>query len=461
MRRLARLAALIPVLIVVSYAAQASPFIVTVDVQGDTAIIGTDPSNIFGQGFSLPTAPGAFAYDAKFSFDLANLNLTSPRTTLPLFGSYVGQTNATFTALGRTFSISSPSGGLSLTSIAGSNFYAQQAASGTASLDVSVNPAALGNPIKTAGLAGSFSYAPPPSGDPLTRTIFTSGSTSLIANVNSITYSGPGCASVVNSAAFNLSTSGRSLTFEPVQMRAKFQPAGMTLDQAANACGYLAFDWQQKIVGLSKNGAPVQSPFHANDNPSVPLNPPFSDPVKSGYVEGEKCGNVLSSRENTAFPFYYYTDSNPPLDCYALANHENGGAFLDFSDLPGISGGPTISLETALVGVLLGNKASSPIHLWDWQTDFNPGACLKTGDPKSCLGGILVTDFPLTPDEPVEGTGGIKILSIDGVPASSNPSVPEPNPIIVFCTAMLAYISLRYIVVCGRRSYEMDSPNIT
>ena len=89
---------------------------------------------------------GAFSYDAKFTYDLSQVN----GSVLPNLVGYTGLTDATFTATvsGQTYtySLSDPNGSLTLSSASGDNFYDQRASNGTTSLDVFA-AAASGNPI--------------------------------------------------------------------------------------------------------------------------------------------------------------------------------------------------------------------------------------------------------------------------------------------------------------------------
>jgi hypothetical protein len=179
---------------------------VTVDVKGDTAIFGTDASHLFGSGPFVSMDTGAFPYEAKFTFDLSQVN----GFILPNLASATGLMDATFTALGQTFSIYDPEGSLTLSSAPGDNLYGQKISDGIASLDVAAipkppeTPPASANPITTAALAQTFNFAGTPFSfsslnGSLTRTIFTEGDTNILANVTSVAYSaGTSCPSIVS-----------------------------------------------------------------------------------------------------------------------------------------------------------------------------------------------------------------------------------------------------------------------
>lgn len=208
------------------------------------------------------------------------------------------------------------------------------------------------------------------------------------------------------------------------EMYATFTPQqGRTLTQAKTDCDVDNFDWQQTV-----NVLPSPIPSLVQPAIGVPLpDTPFLDPVVGGYVYDIKCpipGSISPSKAyRQAYPFYYY-NSGPPNDCFSLLYHENGNT-LDFNDVPkdpclpdgnpalqskwcrGTSAqlGSFLEFTTTLVGVKNGNPVPLGTHYWIWGSDFNG---LSGGIPQ------LASNAEV-PVDPGSGTGGVTILSVNGV----------------------------------------------
>ena len=161
------------------------------------------------------------------------------------------------------------------------------------------------------------------------------------------------------------SGSAVKLVVKSPQITAKYVPkGGVSLKDAASICGFIDFDWQQKIVLL-----PPPNPFRANLNPTVTLvaPPAFLDPPFGGYTY---LPDVYS------FPFYYraQNDITGEDSVYNLNAHEKHDAILGFLDEvmdPTLPSGDAISIVTSLVGVLPGYSASKPLVTFSWNSTFN------------------------------------------------------------------------------------------
>ena len=436
---------------------------VTVDITGDTAIGGFDGSQLFSPNVFISTDPGAFPYTATFTFDLSELNLTSASVAVSSVGLYSGLVNATFSAFGQSFSISDPAGNLSLVSpaAAGTTLYSQSASNGIASLNVAAVPAS-GNPIVSGGAAQSFSFAAAPYSG-LTRTLFMDGNTDIIANVNSVSYLGPGCSGIINGSVPKPSGGGTTIS-------TTFTPNGrLTLSQAASDCGYTDFEWLQKLT------IPAPSPVYAaNLQSGTPTNivgvtndPPanggYTYELYTGYPSGDfsypfycsgsdfNTGGVCAK---TATNFSYRDRPTDP--CLPNANGTPSQAWLDTTVMvPGPTGAPTtnqalcsdqlapvgdaLQFKTDLVGVL---------------TPFTPGTdcialdtCVDTGVGFSwsdtfngTAGGIAVpkNDVPI---DVGSGTGGITILGYSP-DASGGTDIPEPPTVLLLALATLTLITV-------------------
>ena len=214
----------------------------------------------------------------------------------------------------------------------------------------------------------------------------------------------PHCDAIVSGAVHVFSAGPRSLSSQDTSMKATFTPKfGLSLAAAAAACGVTDFNWQQKIFSL-----PSPSPFFAANNPLTPLTAPpsFNDPVPGGYTYSLQCdpGNFGMA---TAFPFYYAPQA-PANNCFSLAAHKTTNT-LSFFDAPAdplllLTAGGFVGFTTQLVGMHHGNTLGPVLFEWTWMSTFN-----------GTSGGVATinNDLPVDPDS---GTGGVTILTVNGVP---------------------------------------------
>src|SRR5271157_864688 len=235
-------------------------------------------------------------------------------------------------------------------------------------------------------------------------------------------------------------------------MIATFTPTSGTLIDAAKACGFQGFEWQQTITNL-----PCPSPFDANLSQGnkcpdgfLMAPPEFNDPPPGGYTAPPY---YLNDLKNYSFPFYYPEDialreeNNPSASTFCIAGKDCSfglcigpdctllvsldGTTLSFHDapsdpcLPGAdpaknlafcSGNtarqnPYMAFTTSLVGINQDDTASAPL---------NGGQRTWTDTYNGTSGGIPTTlnSLPVDPG----GTGGVTITSINGVQLP--PAVP-------------------------------------
>lgn len=258
----------------------------------------------------------------------------------------------------------------------------------------------------------------------------------------------------------------------------------------AGSCGFAKFDWQQVndvhltpnllkpenlsaaiSVGSLSAANIVSAPGNPYSDGTLQAGPPsqaqaFFDPPYGGYTyqSPPAPGAALWSRWQpntfTAWPFYYspldlssgcaiFDDNGcllPLSDTYTLNFFDSpksacnfGGmyAFTVYCDYETPLNPAFNRFTTRLVGVcgsspVLGcttpGQPSASLYQWTWITNFN-------GIPNGGLGGIAC-EPPLTmycdetssgtPAIPSSGTGGVTVVSIDGVPSPQvtvNPSV--------------------------------------
>jgi len=227
-----------------------------------------------------------------------------------------------------------------------------------------------------------------------------------------------------------------SLDGKPVGEYAIFAPGTdpngsnpLSLQAAANVCGFARFNWQQTITNLPARsdpskctlGGPFDSPptqplcLAATSNPTVvltagppPTGPSFLDPVPGGYTYELPQGD-------DAYPFYYtqaqltsgcIDDFNGMPGCVPIEdpNVNSIGGVLLFEDRPAnplLPPGQYANYTTSLVGIRQDGSTAS-LFSWSWKTNFDG----------TTLGGVAKN--LLLPD-PGSGTGGVTITSINGV----------------------------------------------
>ena len=350
---------------------------------------------------------------------------------------------------------------MTLVSATGHNGYAQSVSNGSATLDLFA-AAASGNPIAKPALAQSFSFkaqpfSSPGPGEPQSRIIFSDGSTNILADVNTVSYSS---AVSFNDIVKGVSTSlgGRllSTTLKPTNIGATFTPNfGLTVAQAEAAGGYSALDWQQTITDYPDNRITACANSACSETIEYSAaNVPFKDPPLYGYPGCNGSGQGSCSE---SYPFYYnafkLADTCAEFIGTFCAERVLGSNELNFFDSPGSPGlvdGDAVEFETRLVGVLptfvpdTGQDCvtSTPATCevvgpgFDWIDTFTGGDKIFSGN-----GGIipLLSDgkIPLT-----NGSGGITITRIVDVQSLA---VPELSTTVSFSLGMfvVALMSLQ------------------
>jgi hypothetical protein len=193
----------------------------------------------------------------------------------------------------------------------------------------------------------------------------------------------------------------------------------ISLATAAANCGFVGFDWQQTVEHLpppsdpSKCGLLLPKCPATTANPTTPLTAPpaFFDPPEGGYYY---LSLFPSSPSQNAYPFYYNRSLVPTgcayfdfeLDKCTLHITENNGNTLSFFDeptLPLLPHGEFVGFKTRLVGIV-SDSVAPVLAEWTWTSTYN-------GDN----GGIGQT-ASFSSASIANGTGGVTITSINGVP---------------------------------------------
>jgi hypothetical protein len=295
----------------------------------------------------------------------------------------------------------------------------------------------------------------------------------------------PSCSSILTNAVPMPTLGGNSASTngQPTTITATFTPqAGVTsLAAAAADCsinGYTlkGFNWESTITQL-----PSPSPFFAATDPCVEITPTYafvctslstpsllypsgiSDPPQGGYA------GIPSTAGR--FPFYWpeamlsfigYPCASSVPGC--AVETTNSLAFFDNPQdvcLPGVRSASELLDVSALIalgklpfGCLAGDKglnqafttqlvgvstSGALVPLVD--LGLNPGtdSFTWTDSFNGTAGGINTGAF-VNPIDPGSGSGGIAILSVDGVPVGS--PVPEPSAI----TPLIAGSSLLWLI---------------
>jgi hypothetical protein len=206
-------------------------------------------------------------------------------------------------------------------------------------------------------------------------------------------------------------------------------PTGLTILAAAAACNFISFEWQQTIWNL-----PCPSGiFPVNRNNILPQNlcPDGSITATAANTLSDPPNGGTTKKPGTnpgynPFPYYYpltevlTAENSPGSLCNAtskicLVTADGKLTFYDvpsgpWDNTPASSNPPANSFKgftTTLVGVdQQGNR--TPLYSWTWNSTFNGSA-----------GGLTLLDdngLNQDPPDPGSGTGGITIISINGVP---------------------------------------------
>ncbi|HUB81092.1 MAG TPA: hypothetical protein VMB03_19945 [Bryobacteraceae bacterium] len=240
---------------------------------------------------------------------------------------------------------------------------------------------------------------------------------------------------------------------------------GSTLQEAAAACNFIAFDWQQTVwyeacpSGMFPENAsivPQQNKCNDGSLTATAVSPRF-DPVNGGDYPGYVPPSVTYTPCTDCYPFFYAltrevipATNNPGTFCappppmgtgICLVTPDNKLTFYDhptglWDDTPAASDPPVNNFKgytTTLVGVSSSSIPGSvscgpsstdfctPIFWWSWNTTWN-----------GTSGGITPLDDDSTDQylpDPGTGTGGITVTNINGVPlpAALSPSQLVPT----------------------------------
>jgi hypothetical protein len=256
-----------------------------------------------------------------------------------------------------------------------------------------------------------------------------------------------------------------------------------TLQQAANDLHFTGFNWVQKITQwVNPTLFYVSDPCVAAHPDTFPrdcqgsaVNAPTYDPVAGGYAPPspamwKELGHTSPPPKEDSYatpPYYYHVDG--PTDATSLTANLNdfGGlshsecstrtskqptgaaTSLCFSDMPDDPLLTSAQIEsrlyptftTELVGLCdtpgqgdCNSEGYDPLFKWTWATTYNGNGC-QDNDPTKC---VFPTGLPGLPSNagPVYpyGTGGIRIINIDGTPVS------EPSSILLLAASLISLL---------------------
>ncbi len=230
---------------------------------------------------------------------------------------------------------------------------------------------------------------------------------------------------------------------------AKYMPAnGKDLQTEASDCGYLGFDWQQKVTNFP---CPTPNTLKPNDPSVLPASNYCGDPTSGSLTAGGAASafsdpppSGYSGSSYDPYPFYYSVADatiidNPPTLNPTNIVVNNGGTTLEFADTPRDFCLPTgglvrpsdlrnqycggyfsraplnssVGFDSSLVGIVDSQTASAPLYGWTWISTYNGLAGAVHGLPEDTTIPGLSSAGPAIPGT---GYGGITITSINGVP---------------------------------------------
>ena len=259
-----------------------------------------------------------------------------------------------------------------------------------------------GSSLTTPGLVVSFNPASSTSGTVnFNPPIPANGGTAFFSLEDSLT-AATACTSIINNSVHHsIIGGGPGIGTGITALFTSNTNLFFNLVQAAQACGFTDWDWQQTVT---------QEPCHVvtEAGSTVPLVAPFNDPSPNGY-------SYQVPPNAVHIPIYWnpFTPAGGPL-LLSLADHKPTAFTMDFADNPAegcLSGnangtGNKVSFTTHLVG-LTGQGPGFGVQDtgvgFSWTTTFN-----------GTSGGIHAPQI-LLPADPGSGTGGITITKVNDV----------------------------------------------
>jgi hypothetical protein len=312
----------------------------------------------------------------------------------------------------------------------------------TASGNAQVAAFDIPNPNQAGFVSRSVSFTLPVNspfnGEPISVLIFVSATQNYSANFAIA----PACSSLIdNSLTTSIVNSVAPVL--PLGIKATFTPnMGYTLAKAAQYCGFIEFNWQQKVTSWP-------SPSHlllSDNSTAVTAPPPFLDPPLGGYNYAGTSGR---------YPFYYQWNTLATTCMQFMRGTSTcilpvinaAGTTLSFFDSPqdscfagGVNAGtPNCNGKTVLAGSFLGFTADvvgvSPSFVADTNciplktcVDLGVGFSWKSNYNGGALGGVFDVTASDVLADPTGGTGGVSITSVRQITTyTGTPSAP-PTP---------------------------------